>query len=162
ADPAATRIELPHRPTPRSAVAVPGNSAPATAQADSPKPELQAAPDSAPPISALPIIAPPVTALSKVAAATALARQAETVEALAGRLKILGAVLFVGALALAFFQFTGGQPLAGIWTLLSGGVGAIALLALGEMSGLLALLGRAPGPLPERLPNSGHDSGHDG
>ncbi|QFP76014.1 hypothetical protein [Deinococcus sp. AJ005] len=135
ADQAASRIELPNRPIPRSAVAVPGNTAP-----DSPKPELQAVSDP------MPTAAPPVTALSKVAAATALARQAGTVEGLAGRLKLLGAVLFVAALALAFFQFTGDQALAGIWTLLSGGVGAIALLALGELSALLALMARVPGP----------------
>ncbi|CAM4228180.1 hypothetical protein [Deinococcus marmoris] len=146
ADQAAPRIELPSRPTPRSAVAVPGNSAP-----DSSEPELQAVPDPMP-------STPPVTALSKVAAATALARQAETVETLAGRLKLLGAVLFVGALALAFFQFTGDQALAGIWTLLSGGVGAIALLALGELSALLALLARVPGPVR----TTAHDGGHDG
>ncbi|OLV20284.1 hypothetical protein [Deinococcus marmoris] len=147
ADQAASRIELPNRPIPRSAVAVPGNTAP-----DSPKPELQAVPDP------MPTAAPPVTALSKVAAATALARQAGTVEGLAGRLKLLGAVLFVGALALAFFQFTGDQALAGIWTLLSGGVGAIALLALGELSALLALMARVPGPAR----TTAHDGGHDG
>ncbi len=101
---------------------------------------------------------PPVTALSKVAAATALARQAGTVESLAGRLRILALVLFVGALLLAFFQFTGDQALAGLWTLLSGGVGAIALLALGEISGLLALIARVPGPVGEGGTDSGHDS----
>ncbi|WP_428194323.1 hypothetical protein [Deinococcus saxicola] len=145
-DQTAPRIELPNRPTPRSAVAVSGNSAP-----DSSKPERQAVADP------MPTTAPPVTALSKLAAATALARQAETVETLAGRLKLLGAVLFVGALALAFFQFTGDQALAGIWTLLSGGVGAIALLALGELSALLALMARPPGPVQEPVSGNGHD-----
>lgn len=147
----------PSRPAPRSAVVIPGSGAPAGVQMDHTAPD----PADATTPNVSPAVAPPsasaVTALSKVAAATALARQAGTVEALAGRLRILALVLFVGALLLAFFQFTGDQALAGLWTLLSGGVGAIALLALGEMSGLLALLARAPGPLSEAATDSGHD-----
>lgn len=154
---AAPGAGLPSRPAPRSAVVIPGSGAPAGVQMDHTAPDPA---DAATP-NVSPAVAPPsasaVTALSKVAAATALARQAGTVEALAGRLRILALVLFVGALLLAFFQFTGDQALAGLWTLLSGGVGAIALLALGEMSGLLALLARAPGPLSEAATDSGHD-----
>ncbi|MDV6375647.1 hypothetical protein [Deinococcus arenicola] len=116
--------------------------------------------ESAPSVTAPPVTAPPVTALSRAAASTALARQAGAVGDLAGRLKLLAVVLFVGALLLALFQFMGGQPLAGIWTLLSGGVGAIALLALGEMSALLALIARVPGPARSPATESGHDS-HD-
>ncbi|GGO20541.1 hypothetical protein [Deinococcus humi] len=149
----APKIEQPSRPTPRSAVPLPNSAATAS------RPDRAAAEAHAdtPASDSPPVTAPPVTALSKVAAATALARQAGTVESLAGRLKLLAVVLFVGALLLAFFQFTGDQALAGLWTLLSGGVGAIALLALGEMSGLLALIARTPGPTSEAVLDSGHD-----
>ncbi|GGL70356.1 hypothetical protein GCM10010840_05540 [Deinococcus aerolatus] len=144
---AATPAEVPTPPAMRAPAALGGNSAPAPVDpSDAPPSPAEATPDT-----------PPVTALSRVAAATALARQSGTVEALAGRLRMLGAVLFVGALALAFFQFTGDQALAGLWTLLAGGVGAIALLALGELSALLALLARAPGPAGSSVTDSGHD-----
>ncbi|WP_309570198.1 hypothetical protein [Deinococcus sp.] len=71
-----------------------------------------------------------------------LARQADVVEGLTGRLRFLGGVLFVAALALAAVQFTSGARLDGLWTLLSGGVGTIALLALAELARLLALSAR--------------------
>lgn len=149
----------PSRPAARSTVVISGSAS----EVDPPERPAPAAvePDAATP-DAPPTPAPPVTALSKVAAATALARQAGTVEGLAGRLKVLALVLFVGALLLALFQFTGDQALAGLWTLLSGGVGAIALLALGEMSGLLALLARAPGPASETVTGGGASGEHDG
>ncbi|WP_221090809.1 hypothetical protein [Deinococcus aquaedulcis] len=76
-------------------------------------------------------------------AAATLARQADGVAGLSGRLRLLGAVLFVGALALAFFQFQGGEPLAGLWTLLAGGVGTIAVMALADLARLLVALARA-------------------
>ncbi|MBB5377359.1 hypothetical protein HNQ07_002851 [Deinococcus metalli] len=72
-----------------------------------------------------------------------LARQADAVEGLTGRLRFLGGVLFVGALALAVVQFLSGARLDGLWTLLSGGVGTIALLALADMARLLVLSARA-------------------
>ncbi|GGM13072.1 hypothetical protein [Deinococcus aerophilus] len=84
------------------------------------------------------------TALSAVASETALARQTAVVEGFSGRLRVLGAVLFVAAVLLAFFQFTGGEPLAALWTALAGGVGTIALLALAEIGRLLSLMARAP------------------
>lgn len=147
ANAAATPAEVPTPPAMRDPAAMGGNSAPSPVDpSDAPPSPAEATPDT-----------PPVTALSRVAAATALARQAGTVEALAGRLRMLGAVLFVGALALAFFQFTGDQALAGLWTLLAGGVGAIALLALGELSALVALLARAPGPVGGSVTDSAHD-----
>ncbi|MGM9320721.1 hypothetical protein, partial [Deinococcus aquaticus] len=65
------------------------------------------------------------------------------VEGLTGRLRVLGAVLFVASVALAFFQFSGGEPLAALWTLLAGGVGTIALIALADIARLLVSLARA-------------------
>lgn len=69
----------------------------------------------------------------------ALLRQSEVVDALTGRLRFLGGVLFVAALALAAVQYMNGAQLDGLWTLLSGGVGTIALLALADVARLLAL-----------------------
>ncbi|MFC4637593.1 hypothetical protein [Deinococcus hohokamensis] len=82
--------------------------------------------------------------------AAELAAQAGVVAALSGRLRVLGMVLFVGAIALAFFQFQGDQRLNALWTLLAGGVGTVALTALSELARLLAALGRRlSGPLDE-------------
>ncbi|MFC4424633.1 hypothetical protein [Deinococcus navajonensis] len=79
---------------------------------------------------------------------TELAAQAGIVAALAGRLRLLGMVLFVGAIALAFFQFRADQRLEALWTLLAGGVGTVALTSLSELARLLAALGRRlSGPL---------------
>lgn len=66
-------------------------------------------------------------------------------EALVSRLRILGVVLGVSAIALAFFLFTAGQGLSGIWTLIAGGVGGISLLTLAELARLLVGIARATG-----------------
>ena len=86
------------------------------------------------------MVAGPAVAASSLAA---LARHADAVHALLGRLRLLGAVLFVAALALAYFQFAEGARLDGLWTLLAGGVGTIALLALADLGRLLVALSRA-------------------
>ncbi|MDB5044934.1 MAG: hypothetical protein JWQ08_984 [Deinococcus sp.] len=74
-----------------------------------------------------------------------LSAQADTVEALVSRLRILGVVLGVAAIALAFFLFKADQPLTGLWTLIAGGVGAIALLAVADLARLLVAIARATG-----------------
>jgi len=51
-------------------------------------------------------------------------------------------VLGLAALALAFFQWRGGVSLSAIWTLLTGGVGTVALLAFAEALRLLSALAR--------------------
>ncbi|PIG98899.1 hypothetical protein AMD26_006515 [Deinococcus sp. UR1] len=78
-------------------------------------------------------------------AVAALTRQADLVDSLTGRLRVLGAVLFVTSVALAFFQFSGGEQLVALWTLLAGGVGTIALMALADIARLLVALARASG-----------------
>lgn len=90
--------------------------------------------------------APPVPAPAlrgSAGAAATLARQTDLASGLPGRLRVLGAVLFVGAVVLAIFQFTGGERLAGLWTLLAGGVGTIALVSLADIARLLVSLARA-------------------
>ncbi|GAA0507367.1 hypothetical protein [Deinococcus depolymerans] len=116
-------------------------------------PDLSKAPVAAPPAPSpapvtpaaapLPVQPAGVPLRGAASAVAALTRQAEVVEGLTGRLRVLGLVLFVAAVALAFFQFTGGQPLAALWTLLAGGVGTIALMALADIARLLAALARA-------------------
>lgn len=84
-----------------------------------------------------------------------LSAQAEAVAALAGRLRFLGVVLFVGAVLLAIFQFVGGQRLEGLWTLLAGGVGTVTLTVLSEAARLLAAMG-------VHLGQGTHSAGADG
>ncbi|WP_019009898.1 hypothetical protein [Deinococcus aquatilis] len=82
---------------------------------------------------------------TRSASASGLYAQADAVEALVSRLRILGVVLGVSAIALAFFLFTAGQGLSGIWTLIAGGVGGISLLTLAELARLLVGIARATG-----------------
>lgn len=110
-------------------------------------PEARPAPAPAPPA---PVTAAPVTPVAptlrgSAGAAATLARQADLASGLPGRLRVLGAVLFLGAVALAVFQFTGGERTAGLWTLLAGGVGTIALVSLAEIARLLVSLAHAVG-----------------
>lgn len=112
--------------------------APAPAPAPAPLPTPIAAPTAAAAAAGVPL-------RGAASAVAALARQADLVDGLTGRLRVLGAVLFVASVALAFFQFSGGQPLAALWTLLAGGVGTIALMALADIARLLVALARASG-----------------
>lgn len=147
--------------TPTSARAAGAPPAPAAAGGAAPRAAASsAAPSSpvpSPPAAPVPALTPGSPATAPLAGAPAadvdvsrldglhrtLARQADLVDGLVGRLRFLGGVLFVAALLLALVQFTAGGRLDALWTLLSGGVGTIALLALAELARLLALLGRS-------------------
>lgn len=118
--------------SPRSEVA------PAPAPAPAPVPMPTAAPAAAPASAGVPL-------RGAASAVAALTRQADLVDSLTGRLRVLGAVLFVASVALAFFQFSGGEQLVALWTLLAGGVGTIALMALADIARLLVALARASG-----------------
>lgn len=121
------------QPTATSAPATSNNkvAAPPTPVAVAPAPTLQPTA-----IKTLP---------TRSASVSALYAQADAVEALVSRLRILGVVLGVSAIALAFFLFTADQQLSGIWTLIAGGVGAISLLAVAELARLLVAIARATG-----------------
>ncbi|WP_216318566.1 DUF4887 domain-containing protein [Deinococcus aestuarii] len=69
--------------------------------------------------------------------------RAEAVQGWVGRLRLLAAVLGLAALGLAVFQFAEGPRLSGLWTLIVGGVGALALLAFAEVTDLVVALARA-------------------
>ncbi|BDP41233.1 hypothetical protein DAETH_12020 [Deinococcus aetherius] len=68
--------------------------------------------------------------------------RAEGVLGWVGRLRLLAAVLGLAALGLAAFQFAEGPRLTGLWTLIVGGVGALALLAFAEVADLVVSLAR--------------------
>ncbi|GAQ20547.1 hypothetical protein DEIGR_100574 [Deinococcus grandis] len=114
-------------------------------------PEARPAPapatTSAPPAPVTAATVTPVapTLRGSAGAAATLARQADLASGLPGRLRVLGVVLFLGAVALAVFQFTGGERTAGLWTLLAGGVGTIALVSLADIARLLVSLAHAVG-----------------
>ncbi|GAA5532878.1 hypothetical protein [Deinococcus aluminii] len=72
-----------------------------------------------------------------------LEARASAVSGLVSRLQLLGVVLGLAAVGLAVFQFLGGTPLLGLWTLIAGGVGCIALLAFADVTRLLVALARA-------------------
>lgn len=79
--------------------------------------------------------------------ATELLRRADGVQGLARTVGLLAIVLGLAAVALAYFQWqntgtTTGGTLNAIWTLLAGGVGAVALLAFAEALRLLSALAR--------------------
>ncbi len=110
-------------------------------------PEARPAPAPAPPAPVTAATVTPVapTLRGSAGAAATLARQADLASGLPGRLRVLGVVLFLGAVALAVFQFTGGERTAGLWTLLAGGVGTIALVSLADIARLLVSLAHAVG-----------------
>ncbi|GGR94687.1 hypothetical protein [Deinococcus sedimenti] len=111
-------------------------------------PDLTKAPEARPapaPSASVPAAVATPALRGSAGAAAALARQADLASGLPGRLRVLGVVLFLGAVALAFFQFTGGERYAGLWTLLAGGVGTIALVSLAEIARLLVSLAHAVG-----------------
>lgn len=73
----------------------------------------------------------------------ALQSRASAVAGLVSRLRLLGAVLGLAAVGLAVFQFLGGTPLLGLWTLIAGGVGCIALFVFADVTRLIVSLARA-------------------
>ena len=72
-----------------------------------------------------------------------LLRRADSVGALARTVGLLAVVLGLAALGLAYFQWSGNAGLSAIWTLLTGGVGTVALLAFAEALRLLSALARS-------------------
>ena len=72
-----------------------------------------------------------------------LLRRADSVQSLARTVGLLAVVLGLAALALTYFQWQAGSSLVAIWTLLAGGVGAVALLAFAEALRLLAAMARS-------------------
>ena len=72
-----------------------------------------------------------------------LLRRADSVGTLARTVGLLAVVLGLAALGLAFFQWSGNAGLSALWTLLTGGVGTVALLDFAEALRLLSALARS-------------------
>ena len=71
----------------------------------------------------------------------ALRARADSVQRFSGTVRLLAVVLGLAALGLAFVQYRDTQTISAVWTLLTGGVGTVALLAFAEALRLLAALG---------------------
>lgn len=121
-----------------------GTASVSSVSTDMPTGEAAAPPLPTP--AAVPAEAAPAT---RVAAAEAgsilagLAARANAVSGLVSRLQVLAVVLGLAAIGLAFFQYRAGAGLGGLWTLIAGGVGCIALLAFADVTRLLVSLARA-------------------
>jgi len=89
------------------------------------------------------VSAPAASAGQDAGLRSELLRRADSVGALASTVGLLAVVLGLAALALAFFQWSGNTGLSAIWTLLTGGVGTVALLAFAEALRLLSALARS-------------------
>lgn len=147
--PVAPPKPTPPQPTPPKSAppkSVPPQSAPVT-----PRVAVTASPTSAP-VSVEDVLAtppPPTPAVNRTRQMLArgglagLDARAEGVLGWVGRLRVLAAVLGLAGLGLAVLQFTNGAGLAGLWTLIVGGIGALALLAFAEVTALVVALARA-------------------
>lgn len=157
----AASAPFPAAPRPSAPISVPRPAAPAPVPAPSvpaPEPRLQEAESTPFPVTAPaapePAIAEPLPVESSerplpsrepasVAPSTStLDAQAEAVAALSGRLKLLGGILGLAALAFAIILFMQHQGISAMWTLIAGGVGAVALMLLGDIAALLAAMAR--------------------
>lgn len=72
-----------------------------------------------------------------------LAGRASQASAWVGRLRFLSVLMLIAALALAYLQFTGGQGLSGVWVLIAGGMSAVGLYALADITKLLVTMAQA-------------------
>ncbi|WP_272977052.1 hypothetical protein [Deinococcus geothermalis] len=127
------RLAVPSAPSVEPAPKVPQSAA-----------EAGSAPVPAP--AAVPAEAAPATRVASAEAESilaGLAARANAVSGLVSRLQLLAVVLGLAAVGLAFFQYRAGAGLNGLWTLIAGGVGCIALLAFADVTRLLVSLARA-------------------
>lgn len=82
----------------------------------------------------------PVSAAGTLAA---LAAHAESTRAWVGRLRFMAVIMLLAALALAYLQFGNGNGLSGVWVLIAGGMSAVGLYALADLTKLLTSLASA-------------------
>lgn len=72
-----------------------------------------------------------------------LAAVAGGVSAWVGALKAMSLVMLLATFGMAYFQYDKGQGINGFWTLIAGGMGAVALWALSDLVKLLVALAQA-------------------
>lgn len=131
----------PTAPPPRPEV----KQADAPAATGSPKPADQEAP---------PVEEAPVKPAATLAALPMLAERANAVHALVGRLRVLAVVLGLAAVGLAVVQYLGDQAFQGLWTLIAGGVGSVALFIFADVTRLIVTLARAVAEQSGRTPDA--------
>ena len=83
----------------------------------------------------------PHVLISSMSGRDRLRARAESVQGFSGTVRLLAVVLGLAALGLAYVQYRDNGAIGALWTLLSGGVGTVALLAFAEALRLLATLG---------------------
>ena len=89
---------------------------------------------------ATPALRQPVSAVGALAT---LAAHAEATRAWVSRLRFMAVLMLLAALALAYLQFSNGQGLSGVWVLIAGGMSAVGLYALADLTRLLTSLSSA-------------------
>ena len=72
-----------------------------------------------------------------------LAAVAGGVSAWIGALKAMSLVMLLATFGMAYFQYDKGQGISGFWTLIAGGMGAVALWVLSDLVKLLVSLAQA-------------------
>ncbi|WP_104990338.1 hypothetical protein [Deinococcus sp. NW-56] len=92
---------------------------------------------------ATPVAPLPAKPTAPLAALPMLAERANAVHALVGRLRVLAVVLGLAAVGLAVVQYLGDQAFQGLWTLIAGGVGSVALFIFADVTRLIVTLARA-------------------
>lgn len=107
----------------------------AAPQAD--KPHVETAP-----VQPEPPAAPRVNGTAAGSLAS-LAAVAGGVSAWVGALKAMSLVMLLATFGMAYFQYDKGQGINGFWTLIAGGMGAVALWALSDLVKLLVALAQA-------------------
>ena len=115
-------------------------------------PEVLSRPEAAPqankphvetaPVQPEPPAAPRVNGTAAGSLAS-LAAVAGGVSAWVGALKAMSLVMLLATFGMAYFQYDKGQGINGFWTLIAGGMGAVALWALSDLVKLLVALAQA-------------------
>ncbi|MFC4455959.1 hypothetical protein [Deinococcus sonorensis] len=124
--PSLTEAPAAPKPTPAPRTIRIGNTAPSAAS------ELEEA-------SVRPAVSAPAPLPARLnGPAEALLDHADAVQGFGRTLRLLAVVLGLAAVALAVLQYLNGNALSAIWTVLTGGVGTVALLAFAQALGLLA------------------------
>lgn len=138
-------------PSPVISAPVAPPPAPEVGRADAPASAVSADPITA---ETSPVEASPAKPSAPLAALPMLAERANAVHALVGRLRVLAVVLGLAAVGLAVVQYLNDQAFQGLWTLIAGGVGSVALFIFADVTRLIVTLARAVAEQSGRTPDT--------
>lgn len=138
-------------PSPVGAALADSPAAPEVQRADTPVPTASAERVAE---EASPLETPPTKPAAPLAALPMLAERANAVHALVGRLRVLAVVLGLAAVGLAVVQYLDDQAFQGLWTLIAGGVGSVALFIFADVTRLIVTLARAASEQAGRTPDA--------